>query len=608
MSRRAEILVHLEGPLLVGGYASSTSDLDAVTAIDAAGVPIIPASTLKGAIREACTRLARFEGDDKACTIDQPCKGDCLVCQLFGRAGSDADDVLAAAKIDAGRLGGIFLGDARPDTRANPVEGEVLRRSLRTRPGVGIDRRTRAAVPQVLYAREVLDAPGHTLVAPLRAHDVSDEAWDLFTRALRLVTGIGNSRSRGLGAVQLSLCDTPHETAARHVFPRQAPAHGGAVIEIEALEPLLLGGLPSTSSLRDTIAFLAGSALRGALGTAAARHDTGERFQETFVRPESCLLFSDAYPTPAAGAPLPVPAPRSSLACKHKERRDHAGKSSTPIDGLLALAFAARLQHAQGGSVPGHRCDICKAALSAARGYYPPAAPLLRIVTRLGRDIATGSAMPELLYTTTPFEAGTRFAGTTGRLTPRALEALRALEGEEIRIGRGRRRGQGLVKITVRDAPQGFSPAALRRRLGDYGKSLGDTLAQLGKAIDPSRAPPGGAVAVLSRTDLALPLESAPEAIRKAIYGDAAPRAQVIAVAQGAGERSGWSDGRAGDASGQRPQRPVVAAGSAWLFVHEKGVALNEERLFRALEAEGIGDHRELGLGRLAIAHELFHR
>ena len=136
MTRRARILVHLEGPLLVGGYASATGRLDATTATDEKRTPIVPASTLKGALREACTRLARIDGDDKACTIDQPCKGECLVCQLFGGPGMDAEEVLAAGRVLPGRLGGLFLGDARPETDG---EAEILRRSLRTRHGVGID-------------------------------------------------------------------------------------------------------------------------------------------------------------------------------------------------------------------------------------------------------------------------------------------------------------------------------------------------------------------------------------------------------------------------------------------------------------------------------------
>ena len=49
----------------------------------------------------------------------------------------------------------------------------------------------------------------------------------------------------------------------------------------------------------------------------------------------------------------------------------------------------------------------------------------------------------------------------------------------------------------------------------------------------------------------------------------------------------------------------MVLAGSAWLFVHEDGVTLDMAELAR-LETEGVGERRELGLGRLAIGHALF--
>lgn len=602
MMRHAELLVHLEGPLLVGGYASALGDLDATTAADEHGVPFVPASTLKGALREACTALARVDGDDRACTIDVACPRGCLVCELFGRPGSDADDVLADKAVKPGVLGGLYLGDARPDVRASSIEADVLRRSLRTRPGVGIDRHTRAATPQVFYEREVLDAPGHALVAPLRA-DVEPDAWDLFLRALRLVRGIGNSRSRGFGRVRLELRELSAGASAAHVLPDRAPEHGAAIVEIEALEPLFLGGLPSTSSLAHTASFITGAALRGALATAAARLDMAA-FKQVFVEPDQCLLFSDAYPIARAGAGLPVPVPRSSLSCKHEKRADHHGAALVPRDGLLALALTPWLRRQHGGGLEVPRCAACKSPLRSARGLWPTADPVRRVITRLGRDIATGSAMPELLYTTTPFEPGTRFAGTLGRLTPDALSLLRAVAREEVRIGRGRRRGQGLVRITVREDRAALGPKAVERRLAAYAAHVRDALPLLGEAAGLAR--PGAAIAVLARTDLTGPTEEALDRIRTAVYGDAAPRARCVASAQATAARSGWSDGHEkGQRAGPRALAPVILAGSAWLFVHEEGVKPDLARL-SALEIEGIAGPKELGLGRLAIAHELF--
>jgi hypothetical protein len=333
-----------------------------------------------------------------------------------------------------------------------------------------------------------------------------------------------------------------------------------------------------------------------------------ERFREIFVDPATCLLFSDAHAIPKAGAPLPFPVPRSSLACKHEKRVDHEGKHPVPRDGLLALALVPWLREKRGGGLTVPRCAVpkCNSPLQTARGLWPRADPVRRVITRLGRDLYTGSAMPELLYTTTPFEPGACFAGTVGHLTPRALEALRALSGEEIRIGRGRRRGQGLVRIMVREddpkAGHHLGPDAVRGRLGSYAVHVEDALGLFAQITEKSV---GGAIAVLARTDLAVRVEHAPQRILEAIYGDAAARVRCIAAAQAPGARSGWSDGHENERAGQRELRPVVLSGSAWLFVHQEGVVADAERLSR-LEIDGTGEHCERGFGRLAIAHELF--
>ena len=161
------------------------------------------------------------------------------------------------------------------------------------------------------------------------------------------------------------------------------------------------------------------------------------------------------------------------------------------------------------------------------------------------------------------------------------------------------------MQIVVREDGALLGPDAVSGRLSRYATHAQSALGLLGKAADPALDRPAGAIAVLARTALALPIASAPDAIRAALYGEAASRARCMATAQSPAARSGWSDGHAGDNAGQRSLRPVVAEGSAWLFIHEQGVTPDPSQLSR-LEIEGVGEHPELGFGRLAIAHELF--
>jgi len=95
---RRTLHVHLDGAILIGGYTSPTGFLDAVTAADRDGRVVIPASALKGALREAVTRL------HGGCNLAEPCQGDpCPACRLFGQPGTDTDKLLEACR-DIDRL------------------------------------------------------------------------------------------------------------------------------------------------------------------------------------------------------------------------------------------------------------------------------------------------------------------------------------------------------------------------------------------------------------------------------------------------------------------------------------------------------------------------
>jgi hypothetical protein len=377
------------------------------------------------------------------------------------------------------------------------------------------------------------------------------------------------------------------------------------VVEIEALEPLLVGGLPSVSNLLDSLSYVPGSALRGALGNAAARQGTGATFEEVFVDPRTCLLFSDALPAPKETLELPVVVPRSSLECKHRKRQDHLGTSAAgrPVDGLLALALVSFLIDEYGGSAQRHACAVCGAPLQPSREIWPSPSIARRVVTRLARDVHTGSAMPGMLYAVTQLEAGIVLIGTAARVTPRALSLLKALAGTELRIGRGRSRGQGRIKLTLRLDERNLGVRAVQDRIKHYSHAVEDYLPLLGKRL-PGGMRVGGAIAVLARSDIAVSPASCPERLLQAIFQGDAPKVRCVAVQQATGARSGWSEGNNGDKTGPRKLTPVVLAGSVWLFVYEEGVSLSPARLAR-LEVEGIGDGTELGLGKIVINHAL---
>lgn len=594
--------VHLEGPLLIGGHSSPNGFLDAATARDERGIAHVPASALKGALREACVRLARGAGK-KVCSLERPCPSTsrtaserCAVCRLFGAPGALVEEVLEGQR-DPGSAGALTFSDARA---SDAHEEADLGRSVVVRHGVAIDRKLRSAEPERLYAREVLDAPRDRWLESSIRGTVEEEDWALFVAALRLVDGIGNSRSRGLGHVRLELVHAGVHSGAGLVLPKHPPAGGIGIVDLEALEPLLLGGFPPTGSLIDSQAFIAGSAIRGAIGTAAA----SVRRDELLLRilaPDTGLRFSDAYPV-GRSDDLPVPVPLSSLACKYAKRPDHCrnGVTPRPADGLLGLAFASTVD----GAVATRACPICGEPMQRARGHWPIVEVPTRIVTRLARDVATGSALEGQLYSSREIERGQRFRGTVAGLGVEAFARLTEVsEGAELRIGRGRHRGLGHVKLTIRPVGGGKGAPDIRQRQRAFEQGTQDVAKTLGQLCF------GGAaislIPALATTPVDLPPASAAQAIARALFGDAADRARVLATAVSIRERSGWDDGGASGVAGPRPLRPVIAEGSSWLLAHPKEIALNLDAA-RRLEFEGLGDFCELGLGRLALFHALF--
>ncbi len=588
-----KIRISLRTPLLVDGHTSpSTGQVDATTARDGHRL-LVPASTLRGALREACVRLENAEIDG-----DSPWGGP-LCAELFGVAGRDRpgvtdgtdivshqgpeQDVDGDAQQVGGRGGRLRVEDARGDSLV-----------LSIRHGVGVDRKTGAARPEIHFQREVGGTRGDVLEADFECLG-SEAALDLLRRGVRLVTAIGNSQSRGLGWVDLTLDE--RAVAPRPTLSLPAAGSSGWLVDITAMEPLMLGGLPSPSNTRVSLDFIPGSTLRGALGAAALRAGLSHedpRFRAAFVDPETCISFSDALPFDGEQREkhLPLPAPRSRLACKHADAADHNGAPCR--DTLIPAALAALVLGQGSGGVAIHRCEVCDRPLTSARGWLSAerrgqrVAPNHRVVTRLARDVSTGSVMPGMLYSAAQLEAKAKFRATLSRVSEDARELLASIDGPVL-VGGMRSRGLGKIRISF--TPHGGGGVTYRRQqLAKTAKPLCSAAARLGAAAPDAAS----LIPVLARTDLALDPAEAPARVGDALFG--AGRFEVLAVAQAAGVRSGWSD----IAGGPRPLRPVVASGSAWLFV-VSDEALDDARL-AAAELDGIGDERELGLGRITVA------
>ncbi len=148
------------------------------------GAYVLPATSLKGALREHAERLLR--GHIHVCTAPDPghmCQDPddlCLVCRVFGNPKQPSPlrftDVVLTQESEASQI----------------------------RSGVAVSRRRRAAVPQRLYFVEIttLDpAENHpaTVKGFFPRQQEAEEAAALVVLAARALPALGAGRSRGLG-------------------------------------------------------------------------------------------------------------------------------------------------------------------------------------------------------------------------------------------------------------------------------------------------------------------------------------------------------------------------------------------------------------------------
>jgi hypothetical protein len=170
--------IHLDAGIRIGsGLPSLTADDTVVRGAD--GRPIIPSTTLKGAVRSALASLGG-EGPD-----------DATMRRVLGRAGASP--------------GVVHFGDAVAPNDIEPVVNERTRVSLTTR---------RTAARGRLMTLEVLeplaDGPDGALVplvleGAVHCPEGDTEAAEVVALGLAMVRSIGADRSRGLGRVRVAV-------------------------------------------------------------------------------------------------------------------------------------------------------------------------------------------------------------------------------------------------------------------------------------------------------------------------------------------------------------------------------------------------------------------
>ncbi len=152
------------------------------------GRPVVPASALKGALRDLAERLCQPVTGRPGCRSPfDLCPGEpCAVCRMFG---------------NPRHPGPIFFRDALPIMGDGQAATAALRHLSASRAHVSIDRILGTAMPGLLVRTETL--PSGLEFAFAVAGQVQEEDLPLLQAALLSLNRLGAETSRGLGACRV---------------------------------------------------------------------------------------------------------------------------------------------------------------------------------------------------------------------------------------------------------------------------------------------------------------------------------------------------------------------------------------------------------------------
>lgn len=381
---------------------------------------------------------------------------------------------------------------------------------------------------------------------------------------------------------------------------------------IELLSPIAHAG-PASPPFES----LSGSALRGAAAALYLR--TGSAHDALF---RSLFLDGTAWPNMYPwDRGVPQPAPLSAVTCSRFPGFVAAGAESEaalpvsyPPHGVEDMLLT--YQVARDASRPAlwtdrQRCPVCfrqrqSTPLAAYHGYvervpgggYRPCAVLHGSVSGAAVDRATGSTRAGSAYALPTLAAGSRLMGyvTTSVDGAAALRGELLPAGREFRVGGGRSRGLGLVRVSYCGKPRAAGVLPLEERIDGLQRRY-DTL--LGHVETPSAWRHVG-VTLLSDAILLDPFFRFRSTLEPADLGTAALGLEHQAA--GTTVVGGWNA-----ATGlPKEQSVAVRRGSAFLYRYRPDDHETVVAAMATAERHGVGERRAEGFGRIRVG-DPFH-
>lgn len=368
-----KIRIIIKTSLLIGGYRSSAF-IDKVTATNSLGIPIIPASAIKGALRIEFERLLRVGTEAEICDSSTP-----------GTMCTDVDNLCFACKL----FGGVFnQGKLRfSDGLLESKEWENFfkeQRGFVCRTGTGISRKLGTVKEKMLFDKEIIEPfmDNLTFLADIEGGEsLTEDEKDYFKCAVKSLEAIGGEKSRGLGWIEATIEENNTISQVHNKLNLNSDTYTDTLlVKLIPKEPIRVSFTKTSSYFYETLGYIPGSTLRGAMAKYVGdRWGYGvDKFIKFFL--QSPVVFSNLYPAErdirAKGIAKPIPI--SARTCKaypgFEVYRDDAHLDEEHKHGskdILIMSFLSRLISEKAGfSLPfKEKCEYCESSLKNISGF-----------------------------------------------------------------------------------------------------------------------------------------------------------------------------------------------------------------------------------------------
>ena len=368
-------------------------------------------------------------------------------------------------------------------------------------------------------------------------------------------------------------------------------------IEVRANSPLVISSRHFVSNENNTIDYIPGSALRGAIAEKLLMELGGDhpKFKEIFV--EGKIKFGNLYP--GQGSPIP----KSAKTCKYLQ--GFRGSDNHGVIDYLLPSVKYKITK-DIGALP-LDCPVCKAPIVNFSGFHkgPEKVDITkRSMTRTAINERTLTAKEGILYTLEAIEEGQEFWGIidieSGTVEERELkyQNISILKnGEMFWVGSGRTRGMGNIEVSNVEEmenmfPTEFIPGNIESRFNRMQKKL--------SAIDIK----GFSITLHSDVIVIDKFMRYKSAIDESCLMDEFGIADIklVCTFNNIKEISGWNAAWGLPKEGEL----AIEKGSVFFFRYKGDDVEGLLRRLKDVEMKGIGLRREEGFGKVYIC-DSFH-